>query len=892
MTIAAGTRLGRYEIRSKIGEGGMGEVYLAEDTILRRLVAIKFLSADSASDAEANKRLLREAQAAAKLDHPNICSVHECVAQNGRSFIVMPYVEGETLDRRLKQKPLDVSESVTIAVQVADALAEAHTHKVVHRDIKPANIIITPRGQAKVMDFGLAKFAGFAVEAEAETQKLLTTPGMIIGTVPYMSPEQVKGESVDARTDIFSFGVVLYEMLSGRQPFASQSAAETISAILNLDPPALLLYAPNLPSELQRITRKCLEKDRNLRYQNAAEVRNDLQLLKRDTQSRQTAITAERMTTTEADAPPTGDKAVYAFLELFALAFTFEGASALLRGEALWRVVGAWVLAIILFVAGIRWPRIKLRLRQRFGSQMDRPEPGTSANAPSLRAAVAFTRWYLIIPAALVLLVFIAAAYLYYSRALTARTSEIKSLAVLPLNSLDAGDNYLGLGIADAAIRKISQTGKVIVRPTSAVNKYSKGNTDALSAAKELGVDSVLEGSFQHANDRLRVSVNLLRTSDGMSLWSDQYDLRTTDIFTIQDTVAQQVASHLRLQLDSSQQAQLTKRYTSNPIAYEFYLRGAFTFDQRLSSGNPAPQIKSAIDLYKKAIDADPNFALAHAQRAYAYAHLAVFLEPTQPEWVERAKEEANRAQELDPQLAETHLVRFQLLYSEFEGYQGEAAVREVRLANQLNPDVGHSQLAYLYNHLGLEDLAARELERAREVDPTSGAINDATLLMYEVQSKYDEYAANQNVRHEGRSEVWYFIGKGRLYEAQKAFDEWSLNQPNHRELTPTKALLLASKGDFHAAEAEIPIILSQHPLKDPLYHHAAYDIACVYALEGKSAEAVKWLREAAVTGYQLYPRYERDAYLNRIRQAPEFIQFLAEMKALNEKYQREFGGT
>jgi tetratricopeptide (TPR) repeat protein len=197
--------------------------------------------------------------------------------------------------------------------------------------------------------------------------------------------------------------------------------------------------------------------------------------------------------------------------------------------------------------------------------------------------------------------------------------------------------------------------------------------------------------------------------------------------------------------------------------------------------------------------------------------------------------------------------------------------------------------LTYLYQHLGLEDLAVRELARAYEIDPTSDALKSSSVTLYEVQSKYDEYAANQSVRGRGRSEVWYFMGKGRLEEAQKAYDEWSLKQPNHLELTPTKALILASKGDFQAAEAMIPIILSKHPLKDPLYHHAAYDIACVYALEGKSAEAVKWLRDAAVTGFHLYPRYERDAYLNRIRQAPEFIQFLAEMKAENDRYRHEF---
>jgi tetratricopeptide (TPR) repeat protein len=274
---------------------------------------------------------------------------------------------------------------------------------------------------------------------------------------------------------------------------------------------------------------------------------------------------------------------------------------------------------------------------------------------------------------------------------------------------------------------------------------------------------------------------------------------------------------------------------------------------------------------------------------AYAYAHLAVFLEPTQPAWVAHAKEEINRAQELDPQLAETHLARFQLLYSEFEGYQGEAAAREALLANQLNPNVGHGELAYMYNHLGLEDLAARELARALEIDPTSEGPKDQTLLMYEVQSRYDDYAADRSVRRDGRMEALSLMAKGRLDDAQKAIDDWSAKQPDNPNLPPTKGLLLAAKGDFRAAEAQIPIIFAKHPLKDPLYHHATYDIACIYALEGKSAEAVRWLRESAVSGFHLYPRYTRDAFLDRIRQSPEFIQFLAEMKAENDRYRHEF---
>src|SRR4030095_9372568 len=240
-------------------------------------VALKLLPRGSLTNQQANKRFLREARAAATLDHPNICAIHEVGEQDGQAFIVMPYVDGETLEARMKRKPLELSEALAIATQVAEALAEAHLHKIIHRDVKPSNIIVTSRGQAKVMDFGLAKItAAQSMEDDAPTKSLLTTPGLIIGTVPYMSPEQVRGEQIDGRSDIFSFGVLLYEMLTGRQPFSCESAAATASAGLNHDPPPLMRFVLDAPEELQRIVRKCLEKDRERRYQTMRDVSLDL----------------------------------------------------------------------------------------------------------------------------------------------------------------------------------------------------------------------------------------------------------------------------------------------------------------------------------------------------------------------------------------------------------------------------------------------------------------------------------------------------------------------------------------------------------------------------------------------------------------------------------------
>ncbi len=287
MTLTSGVHLGRYEIRSKIGAGGMGEVYLAQDTKLDRRVAIKFLPESLVADEQARKRLVREARAAAKLDHPNICSIYEVSEEDGRSFIVMQYIEGETLDVRMKRKPLEPSESLSIATQIADALAEAHAHGIVHRDIKPSNIMITPRGKVKVLDFGLAKIIGdhAAIDAEAETAMFLTQTGVVMGTAPYMSPEQLRAEPLDGRSDIFSYGTVLYEIISGQAPFKARSLAELTSVILMRDPPPLRTHSGTMPAGLEPLILKCLQKEPARRYQTMVELLVDLDRVSRECES-------------------------------------------------------------------------------------------------------------------------------------------------------------------------------------------------------------------------------------------------------------------------------------------------------------------------------------------------------------------------------------------------------------------------------------------------------------------------------------------------------------------------------------------------------------------------------------------------------------------------------
>ena len=822
-----GKQIGHYQVLNRIGRGGMGEVFLAQDATLGRKVALKLLRAEFTGDQERLRRFRQEARAASNLNHPNILTIYEIGAEDSTHFMATEYVEGETLRQPMASAGMKLSEALDVAIQVAGALAAAHQAGIVHRDIKPENIMVRRDGYAKVLDFGLAKLTERAPASSDSLWptlgKVETNPGVVMGTVQYMSPEQARGLEVDARTDIFSLGVVLYEMVAGRAPFEGGTTSDVLVSLLEREPvPLKNLASEQIPADLDWIITKMLRKNPDERYQTSKELFVDLQRLRQK---------LEIESHLERSAPP----------------------------EASGRATTA--------NAAVRLTTKRTEQLRHF----------LSARSTILYAAV------------FIILILGALAYVWrWRQASVAPQADIKSLAVLPLRSLNnTGDNYMGLGIADAVIRRISQTGELTVRPTSAVRRYINEEVDSLEVARQLNVDAVFEGTVQREGDRLRVSVNLLRTSNGELLWADSFDMRSTDIFTIQDQVAQQVAARLRLQLNPTQQMRLAKRYTSNTVAYEYYVKGMYSLDQRGWSIEDKPQMEATIALFKQAISADPQYALAHAQLAYAYAWMAIFIE-LDPVWVGYARQEMRQAEALDSQLAETHVARHLILWSAYEGYQTEAAIHELLLAQQLNPSIGHLELGVIYWHNGLEDQASRELQRALEIDPTSEKVKEELYNSTALSGRIDEaLAAQQRFFNRGPG-LKYYLEKNRLNDAQPLLEQALAKDPNNPEVRLRKALFLALKEDFHAAEAEIPWIL-EHIQKNRGYHHNAYEIARVYALAGKSQEAIKWLRETAATGLPCYPLFERDPYLNRIRQAPEFIQFMSEMKAQVEKYKREF---
>lgn len=525
----------------------------------------------------------------------------------------------------------------------------------------------------------------------------------------------------------------------------------------------------------------------------------------------------------------------------------------------------------------------------------------SDATAEAVPAAIAVRRrraaWWLTIAGTLLVAVAVLAGLnvgSWRERLLGGASQEkIASLAVLPLRSLgrEAPDHYLGMGIADTIITKVSQIEALTVRPSSAVRKYAAQDVDALEAARQLQVDSVLDGTVQRSGDRLRVNVNLLRARGGGSLWSESFDVKMTDIFAMQDEISQKVAAGLRLKLSSTEQARLAKHYTASPEAYEYFLRGVYNFDKRTLTGERRASLEAAIAMFKKAIEIDPNYALARSQLAYSYAWLALFIEPG-PVWLGHAREETSRTQALDPNLAELHVIRHELLWSAYEGFQLEASARELLLAQQLDPSVGHDKLGILYAHMGLEEPALRELRRAIQIDPTSEINISRFVEGFDLLGRPDEAIAANHQFGDLPGPTSYlrksFLWKRQFDRAQQIEKEL-LRNPQEPFGLSVRELRLALQGDFRTFEAQIPVIVEKGK-GSRAYHHMTYNVASIYALQGRAQQAVEWLKKTVEFGMPNYTLFTRDPHLDRIRKDPTFVRFMEELKPRWEAYQREFG--
>jgi adenylate cyclase len=460
---------------------------------------------------------------------------------------------------------------------------------------------------------------------------------------------------------------------------------------------------------------------------------------------------------------------------------------------------------------------------------------------------------------------------------------------VLPLRPLQRNDadDYLGMGIADTIITRLGRIEGITVRPTSAVRKYLSADSDSLKAAVELKADAVLDGTVQRSDDRLRVNITLLRTSDGASLWSESFDTSFQEIFAVEDEIAQQVISQLRVRLSPTEQTRLKRHYTSSPEAYEYYLKGIRTFE---TVAGAAPSItgdvETGLKFLERAIEIDPNYASAHAQMAWGYAWLGMFTNAG-PTWIERARQSLARADRLDANLAESHVVRHLLLWSWFEGYQIMSAFRELKRAQELNPSVGHWELGAFYGHLGMVEAAMRALERASEIDPTNDTVRAERVNAYWISARYAEAVAeNEKLgRPLARPQsITMHVGAGRLDDARQMIDDALAQNPNNAVARGSLVLLLAKEGKHTKAAAMVaPVSESQRMNRN--FHHSTYNRACIYALAGKANVAVEWLRDTVKAGMPNYPAFSRDRCFDPIRQSPQFIQFMAELEPVWKDY-------
>jgi serine/threonine protein kinase/TolB-like protein/Flp pilus assembly protein TadD len=660
-----GRQLGHYQILSRLGAGGMGEVYLAQDKKLDRKVAIKLLPPESVADEKAKKRFIREAQVAAKLDHPNICAIHEVGEANHQIFIVMQYVEGETLSSRIQGNPLSLGEALDVAVQVAQALVEAHSLRIIHRDIKPANLMITAQGQVKVLDFGLAKMVQetLATDSLIGTESLLSQPGIIIGTMPYMSPEQVRGEALEGRSDLFSFGVVLYEIVGRVQPFVAENVADMLSAILTYEPPPLARYARDVPPELERIVAKALRKERDERYQSAQDLLIDLKTLRDE-------LTFEAKLQRR----------------------TSPGSARQTDGNT----------------ASGQTPATALQVQAQ---SQTLAEAKTAATAGYLLGKIKLARLKMAMIAGLVLAV-LAVSYLYFFA--TGSKTAINSVAVLPFinASQDANAEYLSDGITESVINNLSQLGGLRVMSRNSAFRFKDNQTDNKTIASQLGVETLVTGDIKQIGDRFVINIRLIKASDDSQIWGNQYVKASADILAVQNEIARAVAQNLRLKLSSSEQQRLSKNYTANVEAYQLYLRGRF----HIFKITP-PEVQKGIAYLQQAIDMDPNYALAYAGLADAYRTLALGAEMLPTEVMPKSKAAADKAIAIDDTLSDSHTALGMTL---FWLWDWRAAEKQFQRALLLNPNDVNAHLCYahLLSNTGRHAEALAEVKLARELDP------------------------------------------------------------------------------------------------------------------------------------------------------------------------------
>ena len=790
--LLANTTLSHYRIVAKIGAGGMGEVYLAEDTKLDRKVALKILPPEFAEDRDRMSRFVREAKSASALNHPNIITIHEINEFDGTHFIATEFIDGKTLNEFAKSNPLNFKATLEIAIQIASALDEAHSAGIVHRDIKPDNVMVRANGLVKILDFGIAKLVAGKGDKETgrkgdEESTLILSPdrpvapsppltsfGMIIGTANYMSPEQAKGKEIDARTDIFSFGVVLYEMVARRLPFAGETVMEMIGAILKDEPKPL---DAKVPTEITKIISKCLRKDRDERYQTIKDVCNDLKAVKQELEFQNKL---EKTISSEKEEPKTQ---------------ILPAATA--------------------------------------GEIQKTPTNETLASKPKLNKLLA---------AAIAVMLAIGGFFGYRN---FTTTKQIESIAVMPFvnESGNADVEYLSDGMTETLISSLSNLPNLNVKPRSSVFRYKGKETNSQTIGKELNVQAILNGRVVQRGQDVSLFVELIDVALNKVVWSQQYNRKQADLVTLQSEVARDVSSKLKTKLSGADEAKVTKNYTANPEAYQLYLKGRFYWNKRVGAS-----LKQAVEFYQQAIEKDPSYALAFSGLAETYVIFPFWGVASPRDSFPQAKAAAVQALKLDESLAEAHAALGEYL----TGYAWNPAAgeKELRRAIELNPNYAtawHWLGVRALSVMGRSDEAIAAGRRAEELDPLSLVIKADLGWILIMARRYDEGITQLKSTLALDPNLYYArLRLGDVYQAKGMYTEAIAEYRKTFALSaePWVKAMLARSLVKAGHRSEAFQLLNELKAESSQRYVQSDCLATVYAALGEKDEAFKWLEK------------------------------------------------